>query len=719
MKKVININFQGRVVPIEETSYDLLKQYTDSLRIYFANEEGRDEIINDIESRIGELFQEKLKNGATCITDDDINAIINNIGRPQDLADADSASGENSYTNKDQHSSTSYQQSAFASGKRLYRDANNKILGGVCSGIGAYFNIEPIIVRLIFIFSGIGFIAYILLWAFVPSSTSVENGVRKRMYRNPDSKIIAGVCSGIASYFNINVWIPRVLFLIPFVTFIFKWAHIGPLTFPQFISFSFSPGALLIYIILWLVIPEASTTSEKLEMKGEKVDLNSIKNSVVEEMKGVQERVGKLGKEARDFVQQKGNAAGPEFAYAAKRTRNSLGDLIVVLLKIFLYFIAGVLALTLFGFAIAATGFFPFKDYIIKDGWQNFFAWGTLIFFIYVPVIGIITWLIRRIARIRSNSKMMRWGFTTLWIVGWICFINLIALVGKDFRSTNNTNEEKIALLTPAADMMEVAYNSQGRYNRFKMVPFGSISEDTAFVDNVNIRVVKSSNDSFQVTVAKFANGRTRRYADTLAALMNYNVFQKDSLLLIDRGVPITEQDKFRNQHIVITIAVPVGKRIKINKKVNRGNRERFQFPWSDDEYDYDWENESFSWYGHQDEELIMQEEGSYTLDGKPVNERWEKKNKKRTSIRVGPGNIKITVDENDNEINDNDTVDNPGYRYEKSIDSLRNIKEKEVQRMKDSLQKKKEELEKKLEKLDQSTSADAFGGKYDFIMSI
>ena len=89
MKKVININFQGRVVPIEETSYDLLKQYTDSLRIYFANEEGRDEIINDIESRIGELFQERIKNGATCITDDDVNGIINNIGRPQDLADAD------------------------------------------------------------------------------------------------------------------------------------------------------------------------------------------------------------------------------------------------------------------------------------------------------------------------------------------------------------------------------------------------------------------------------------------------------------------------------------------------------------------------------------------------------------------------------------------------------------------------------------------------------
>src|SRR5438045_7071579 len=104
MKKVININFQGRVVPIEETSYDLLKQYTDSLRIYFANEEGRDEIINDIESRISELFQERIKNGATCITDDDINGIINNIGRPQDLADEDSSSDDKTYAKESSYS---------------------------------------------------------------------------------------------------------------------------------------------------------------------------------------------------------------------------------------------------------------------------------------------------------------------------------------------------------------------------------------------------------------------------------------------------------------------------------------------------------------------------------------------------------------------------------------------------------------------------------------
>ena len=76
MKKVININFQGRVIPIEETAYEILKQYIESLRQFFANEEGKDEIINDIESRIGELFDEQLKKGCPCITDADVETVI-------------------------------------------------------------------------------------------------------------------------------------------------------------------------------------------------------------------------------------------------------------------------------------------------------------------------------------------------------------------------------------------------------------------------------------------------------------------------------------------------------------------------------------------------------------------------------------------------------------------------------------------------------------------
>src|SRR5438445_3098243 len=85
MKKIININFHSRVVPIEETAYEILQQYIESLRGYFANEEGRDEIISDIENRFAELFSESLKKGATCITDADVNNIIASMGRPEDF----------------------------------------------------------------------------------------------------------------------------------------------------------------------------------------------------------------------------------------------------------------------------------------------------------------------------------------------------------------------------------------------------------------------------------------------------------------------------------------------------------------------------------------------------------------------------------------------------------------------------------------------------------
>jgi len=89
MKKVININFQGRVIPIEESAYEMLQNYISSLRRYFANEQGRDEIINDIESRIGELFDERLKKGSSCIMDADVANIMNSMGRPEDFDQAD------------------------------------------------------------------------------------------------------------------------------------------------------------------------------------------------------------------------------------------------------------------------------------------------------------------------------------------------------------------------------------------------------------------------------------------------------------------------------------------------------------------------------------------------------------------------------------------------------------------------------------------------------
>src|SRR3954471_15234570 len=144
MKKVININFQGRVIPIEETAYDILKQYVDSLRRFFANEDGRDEIINDIEGRIAELFGETLKKGNTCITDEDVNAIIASMGRPEDF-EAEEASVQSQLGDESRQQSTSDKSSyskaesaTYTRTERLYRDENHKVLGGVCAGLANY-----------------------------------------------------------------------------------------------------------------------------------------------------------------------------------------------------------------------------------------------------------------------------------------------------------------------------------------------------------------------------------------------------------------------------------------------------------------------------------------------------------------------------------------------------------------------------------------------------
>ncbi|MGN6530217.1 MAG: PspC domain-containing protein [Ginsengibacter sp.] len=752
MKKVININFQGTIVPIEESSYELLQQYIESLRRYFANEEGRDEIINDIESRISELFQERLKAGSTCITDDDVNAIIKNMGRPSDFEEAekgDSDHDRNAGAGNAKKSENVFQGDWSWKGKRLYRDENNKILGGVCSGIAAYFGIDPVIVRILFLVSGIGIIAYIILWMFVPGSNMLENGVRKRLYRNPDGKIIGGVCSGIGSYFDVNPWLPRFIFLIPFISFFFRWGHIGPLTFPNFLSFSFSPGSFIIYIILWLVIPEANTTSEKLEMKGEKVDLNSIKNSVLKEMKevgvrvgkmgqDVGERMGKMGTEAGNFAKEKGSDFGKEIHSAAYRSSGILGKIITTIFKIFLYFILGCIALAiiiaLFAIAIVAIGLFPLKNFVLTDGWQTLLAWGTLIFFIAVPVIGIITFIIRRFARVKTANKLMRYSFVALWILGIVCFISLITSVGSDFRNVSSINEQQIPLSNPTVKGLDVVPLQNLNYRRigwFNLEPFGTFgsSEDTAFIANVQIKLIKSPTDSFQLSIIKMSNGRTRRFADTLVSLINFNVQQNDSLLILDRAITVNTTDKFRNQYVEATIAVPVGHRIKIDKSFGYGNRVSYRIFTRDPDWYYNNDNDNHYDFNYG-VEYIMKEDGLYTLDGRRSDGRDDDWNNNSDD-----NNVPATPQGNGN---------SGTYRYDKNskIDSLKNVQEKQIQKMqaavdsmkaarenevkrlRDSLNNAKEEIDKKIENLNKRTALISncehqIADNYTFIMHI
>lgn len=582
MNKVININFQGRILPIEEVAYETLKQYIETLRYYFENEEGRDEIINDIECRIAELCDERLKKGEACITEGDIQLIIESIGRPADFEAQDGFKSASPTNEESRH------QKAFTSSmneehvekkpKRLYRDEQNKVLGGVCSGIANYFGLDPVLIRVLWVlFFGVSFVAYLILWIAVPSSAVKEvGGVRKRLFRDADNKIIAGVCSGLAKYFGVNVWVPRVLFILPFFSFIFKIRHAffwNVFDLPDFIDFTFSPGALFIYIVLWLILPEAVTAGDKLEMKGEKVDLENIKNTIQRDTEGFSKRAESWGK---DISKKWSSTSKEENSELAQGTGcfYYIGRTITILFKAFVYFFLGIIVLallaTLFGFGVVTTGMLPLQKFILEDGWQHILVWVALLFFIWVPVIGIVTAIIRKIAGIKKSNYWVRTSLWVLWIVGLISFVLASFSISGNFSKRNRPVEESVVLQKANVSYLELTALPKMKYYEhrlFRLEPFNFYNEDTVYVRNLRIRIIQSKSDSFEVKIVKLSNGPTIEKANTLAQKINFDLKQEDSLLFLDKGIAITQNDKFRNQHVIMTIAVPVGKRIKISKK--------------------------------------------------------------------------------------------------------------------------------------------------------
>lgn len=177
MQRIIQINIAGRLIPIEEDAYLLLRDYNQSLERHFADEEGKDEIVQDIESRISELFSIRLQAGTPCIDKADVQKVIDTLGNAYTLG-AENAKPHNPFL-PTVYEKASYNNNSYNYGsKRLYRNPNDKMLGGVCSGIAAYFDIDPVIIRLImvvlFLGAGIGLLAYIIAWIVIPLARTPE-----------------------------------------------------------------------------------------------------------------------------------------------------------------------------------------------------------------------------------------------------------------------------------------------------------------------------------------------------------------------------------------------------------------------------------------------------------------------------------------------------------------------------------------------------------------
>lgn len=644
MKKIININFQGRIIPIEETAYDILKVYIESLRGYFAKEEGCEEIINDIESRIAELFSDRLKRMTACITDEDVNSVISSIGRPEDLEEAEgtqdipsNASGAKATNNAGATGSQQGSQQAAQAGspgKRLFRSENDKIIGGVAAGLANYFGIDPSVMRILFVLftflGGSGILLYIILWIVLPPRSLVSN-VRKRLYRNPDNRMLGGVSGGIAAYLNIDVWVPRIIFLAPFIlgllTNIFRagWMYFDPV--PHFFVNGFGGTLFISYIVLWIILPEASSATEKLEMRGEKVDLESIKKTVREDLENLKVRAEKVSGDIKDRAQQisqdikqAGQNFSSESAPYVRRTRTGIGHLIGVLFKVFFLFIAGIivfaLVMALVALLSSGIGAFPFKDFVLGGFSQNLLAWSTLVLFLGIPIVALLTWLIRRIIGVKSKNHYLGYMFGSLWIIGLVSAIILIGSIARNFRSKASVKEE-ISLVQPQTDKLLVKV-SEGRIKYYGSdwfgfdgdLPFFSKNEDSIMMNTVRVKLVKSSDTFYHVYAVKFSNGNNPAIAENLANNISFTVSQVDSVLYLPKGFTITQKDKFRNQQVMLVAEVPVGKRIQVDRSVDQYNwfninmdrRRGWNMGW-----DERWDN---AYYYNSNREYIMTAEG-------------------------------------------------------------------------------------------------------------
>ncbi|NOY50960.1 MAG: PspC domain-containing protein [Chlorobi bacterium] len=170
MKKTINININGISFILDEDAYKLLNDYLRSIKGHFKNRSGSDEIISDIEARIAELFQQMLSETKQVLNIEDIRKVQDRLGQTSDF---DSESEEE----------TVYEARPPGSRKRLFRDINDRMIGGVCSGLGAYLNIDTSWVRLAFVIaliSGVSPLAYIILWIVMP--VALTEAERREMH---------------------------------------------------------------------------------------------------------------------------------------------------------------------------------------------------------------------------------------------------------------------------------------------------------------------------------------------------------------------------------------------------------------------------------------------------------------------------------------------------------------------------------------------------------
>ncbi|MFY8181960.1 MAG: PspC domain-containing protein [Flavobacterium sp.] len=409
---------------------------------------------------------------------------------------------------------------------------------------------------------------------YVPNKT-------KKLYRDKDRGIIAGVCTGLGHYTGIDaVWI-KIIFLI-FALVSFGWF-------------------LIVYLILWIATPKAITTSEKLEMTGEPVTISNIEKKVREEFENVSEKIknadyDKMGNQIKSGAETAGTKIGSAFTSVFGAFAKVLGALIVVFSSIIFLVVAIVSVVMLFSSSMPDNKIVEFiktpiglETPIWAQGILFFLAVGIPLFFLIILGLKLL------VTNLKSIGSIAKYSLLAIWIIAVGILISLgiseanqLAYSGKALEKQNMT--------VAATDTLKVRFAYNDFYSKridyrseYKIVQ-DSLGNEVIHSTNVTIHLKKTDKAFPYVQIEKLAQGKSFAEANQRAQKIKYNYKIVGNELILDNYFITETKNKFRGQMVEVYLYLPEGIVYYPNENVEQylsGNNADFDYYYGPEGYKY------------------------------------------------------------------------------------------------------------------------------------
>jgi phage shock protein PspC (stress-responsive transcriptional regulator) len=478
MNKTISINLGGSVFNIEEEAYALLKDYLDKIKSNFAGDPAGAEIMADIEARISEIFHENNTDRKNVVTKSDIERMISVMGKPEDYQ-MDEDSPKN-------HSETksNFQENSGNPRRKIFRDTDDAIVAGVCSGLSHYFKIDPLVIRLLFVILTVASIGF--------------------------------------------------------------------------------PG-VLVYLLFWALVPEANTTAEKLQMRGEAVNVENIGKFAKEEAKNAAERVSKFGKYATQNITKNGN-----------ELRRVLGKIFSLLFGFFfimmgLGLLIGLVAMLAFSemniFGFDGNNWDTMNQVIFgNDGTLYLLIIGIIIVMI-VPAISLVYGGIKLITGTQQRIRGFGVVMFSLFMVGVFMLVFGGIKTGRQFVEDAEINNsflypESVGDTLHFEVMTDEMFTGRSSHHH-EFTDLVKIKDQyTYYGDPVEVNFEPTSSKQYKITISRRCNGSNMTDAGTYARNIEYNYITQGDSLILSPWFRTPVSDLYRGQEINITVYVPIGKHV-------------------------------------------------------------------------------------------------------------------------------------------------------------